>query len=132
MSVTPVYAAIAALLFVFLGYRVTRLRWAERIALGDGGNRVLLRAIRVHGNFAEYVPLALLLMAFAELQGVPAWGMHLIGLTLLGGRVCHAVGLGREPQVLRLRVTGMMLTYAAIAASATAIILAALVPLFAA
>ena len=34
------------------------------------------RAMRVHANFAEYVPLALILVAFAELQGQPAAFVH--------------------------------------------------------
>ena len=71
MSVTPIYAGLLALLFILLSMRVIGTRRAARVALGDGGIPALLRRQRVHGNFAEYAPLALLLMALAELQGLP-------------------------------------------------------------
>jgi uncharacterized membrane protein YecN with MAPEG domain len=47
------YAALLALLFIALSVRTLRLRATLRIAIGDGGNERLLRASRVHGNFAE-------------------------------------------------------------------------------
>ena len=79
MSITPLYAGVVTLFFVFLSFRVIGGRRAARVALGDGGDRILLRRLRVHGNFAEYVPLAIVLMALAELQGAPAWTLHLVG-----------------------------------------------------
>jgi uncharacterized membrane protein YecN with MAPEG domain len=57
-QVTPVWAAAFALLFVLLSVRTLRLRRQLGIALGDSGNETLQRAIRVHANFAEYVPAA--------------------------------------------------------------------------
>jgi uncharacterized membrane protein YecN with MAPEG domain len=68
----------------------------------------------------EYAVFALLLMAFAELQGAPGWAVHLLGLALLAGRLCHALGIGREPESGRLRVLGMQLTFTAIGAAALA------------
>ncbi len=71
MLVTPIYAAVLALVFVGLSVRTIRLRRRARIAVGDGGDPRLARAMRVHTNFAEYVPLALLLIYFAESAGAP-------------------------------------------------------------
>ena len=116
MSITPLYAALLALFFMFLSFRVIGFRRSAKIALGDGGDSVLLRRQRAHGNFAEYVPLALLLMALAELQGLPSWKLHAIGLLLLVGRGLHAYGVSRDPEPLRLRVYGMILTFAALLA----------------
>ena len=106
MSVTPVYAGLLALLFIFLSVRVIGMRRSARVALGDGGNPALLRRQRVHGNFAEYVPLALILMALAELQNPPGWMIHAIGIPLLLGRAAHAYGVSCEPEMLRVRVSG--------------------------
>jgi uncharacterized membrane protein YecN with MAPEG domain len=78
ISVTPFYAALLALVYVWLSLRVIRTRRAERIGLGDGNNRRLRRAIRAHGNFVEYAVFALLPMAFAELQGAPGGAVHLL------------------------------------------------------
>jgi uncharacterized membrane protein YecN with MAPEG domain len=120
MTVTPIYAALAAFLFMFLSFRVIRMRFTERVGLGDGDNRALHRAIRVQGNFAEYAPFALLLMALAEIQGAPLWALNLLGISILAGRLIHALGFGREPERLRLRVAGMVITFCAIAAAALA------------
>ena len=114
MSITPVYAGLISLVFVFLSFRVIGLRRKARIGLGDGGNRLLMRRQRVHGNFAEYAPLVIVLMALAELQGHPTWTIHLIGICLVAGRLLHAYGVSQEPELTKLRVAGMALTFTAL------------------
>ncbi len=114
MIITPVYAALLALFFVFLSIRVALQRGAAKVALGDGGDRALLRRIRTHGNFSEYVPITLMLMLLAELQQAPGWLINLIGVLLIGGRLLHAYAVSREPEPLSLRAAGMMLTLSAI------------------
>jgi len=69
LSITPLYAALLALVFLVLSFRVIFVRRGERISLGDGENPALRARVRVHANFAEYTPLALLLMLMAELLG---------------------------------------------------------------
>jgi uncharacterized membrane protein YecN with MAPEG domain len=114
------YAAILALMYVALSVRVIGARRSARVALGDGGNAVLLRRQRVHANFAEYVPLALILMMLAEQQQMPALIIHALGASLLAGRLIHAVGVSRHPEQLWQRVTGMSLTFAALICGALA------------
>lgn len=116
--VTPVYAGLITLLFVVLSFRVIGMRRSAHVGLGDGGNRILQRRLRAHGNFAEYVPLALLLMALAELQAAPLWALHLVGMVLIGGRLLHAFGVSREPETIKLRVIGMAMTFAVLLAAA--------------
>jgi uncharacterized membrane protein YecN with MAPEG domain len=74
--------------------------------------------MRVHANFAEYVPFALLLMALAESMAPPRLLLHLVGLLLLAGRLLHAYGLSQTPHILRYRVWGMSLTFAALGIAA--------------
>lgn len=112
--ITSYYAAILATLFVVISLRVIAFRRGERIGLGDGGNTTLTRAIRVQSNFAEYVPFALVLMLLLELQNSPNWMLHLVGVLLLAGRLIHAVGFGREPEITGSRTVGMALTFTAI------------------
>jgi uncharacterized membrane protein YecN with MAPEG domain len=114
IAIAPAYAGLFALFFVFLSLRVIRFRRTAGISLGDGGDEELRRRMRVHANFAEYVPLALILMALAELQGQPAWAIHLVGVPLAAGRAAHAYGTSQAPQIMRLRVAGMIATIAAI------------------
>ena len=117
MIVTPIYGGLAALIFALLSFRVIQLRRATKIGLGFGDNLGLQRAIRAHGNFAEYVPFILLLMAFAEFQSVPIWRIHLIGILLMAGRIIHVVDVLRESEPPRLRVAGIALTLTALIAA---------------
>lgn len=122
MLITPGYAAIFALLFLALSARVILLRRSRQIALGDGGQALLRRAMRVHANFAEYVPFSLLLIYFLELQTTVSLWIHLLCGGLLVGRLLHAYGLSQVKEPLAYRVTGMALTLAVLSGSALAIL----------
>lgn len=120
MPTTALYASFLGFLFVFLSLRVIRARRAAQIALGDGGDRLLLRGMRVQANFAEYVPLALVLMGLAESLGTPAIALHILGMALVAGRLSHAYGVSREREDYRFRIAGMGATCSVILAAAVA------------
>jgi len=120
VSVTPLYAAILTILYIVLSFRVIFIRRGEQISLGDGGNPALRARIRVHGNFNEFAPLGLLLLLMVELQGGNVILLHIIGLMLLAGRACHAWGVSQHPQIMPLRVGGMILTFTALLVAALA------------
>ena len=116
--VTPLYAAVIALLFVLLSVRTLRLRHRFQVAIGPGDEPLLARAMRVHANFAEYVPIALLLMLFVEMGTRNATLVHALGVLLLAGRSLHAYGVSQVKENFRFRVTGMALTFTVIIAAA--------------
>ena len=118
MRIVLLYAGILTLLFVALSVRTVRLRGRLRIAIGHGQDEALQRAVRVHANFAEYVPLALLLIAFVEATGRPAWVVHALGLLLVIGRIVHAIGVSRVDERFAFRVAGMTLTFAVLTVAA--------------
>lgn len=111
MPITPLYAALLALVFVALSIRTLRMRRRLGIAVGDMGNQAMLRAMRAHANFAEYVPLSLLLFHFAEQGGASPMLVHAFGASLLAGRLLHAWGVSRVHENYRFRVAGMALTF---------------------
>jgi uncharacterized membrane protein YecN with MAPEG domain len=111
MPITSLYASFLAILFVVLSVRTLRMRRRLGIAVGDGGSQALLRAVRVHSNFAEYVPLGLLLTGFTESTGANAWLVHLLALCLLAGRAAHAYGVSQLAENYAFRVAGMALTF---------------------
>ena len=117
-TIVPVYAAIFAIMLIALSLRVAKTRGDVRIAIGDGGNILLRRAIRVQGNFTEYVPMALILFTFVEMQGWPRWLVHGLCLVLLAARALHAYGIAQEPEDIRLRATGMATTALLLVAAA--------------
>ena len=121
-TIVPFYASLLALLYLFLSVRVVRIRRQEAIPIGDRNNARLQRAIRVQGNFAEYVPLALILFTFVEMQGISPILVHGLGLVLLVGRAVHAYGVSQEKENYRLRTVGMGLTFGAILIAALRLI----------
>ena len=118
MPTVSLYAALLALLFVALSVRTLRLRRRLRIAIGDAGSTEMLRAMRVHSNFAEYVPLSLLLIYFAEVSGAPTFLVHALGLCLLAGRLSHAFGVSQLREDFKVRVFGMAMTFTVLGVSA--------------
>ncbi len=118
MPATPLYAALLALLFVALSIRTVGMRGKLRVSLGDGNQPTMTRAMRTQANFAEYVPLALLLMYMMERHtDSHAWA-HVLGIVLVVARMCHAWGFGRDPEIFQLRAAGAGLTFLVILAAA--------------
>lgn len=122
MDITPLYASLLALLFLALSVRTLRLRKSLKIAIGDAGNPVLLRAMRVHSNFAEYVPLCLFLVFLVEINEANALIVHGLGSCLLLGRLSHAFGVSQARENYVFRVFGMVMTFAVLV-SASAFLL---------
>ena len=118
MAITAIYAGLLALLFVVLSARVIGVRRSAQIAVGDQGNVALLRRMRAHANFAEYVPFAIVLMGLSEGLQAPPLALHAMGAILLAGRVLHAIGISQVNEPLWMRVTGMVLTFSVIVAGA--------------
>lgn len=115
MIVTPLYAGALALWFLVLSMRVVAGRSGPAgPSLGDGGDPAMLRRIRGHANFAEYVPLVLVLMGLLELGGLPRWGLHAIGAVLLLGRLLHGYALSFSGNSPFGRTAGILLTFLAL------------------
>ena len=112
LIITDTTASLLTFVYVFLAFKVIALRRTEKIALGDGGVQKLQAAIRAHGNFSEYVPLSLVLMALLELDHFASIALMVVALALVLGRVLHAVSVLSNPQRFKFRVLGMQLTFA--------------------
>lgn len=111
-AVTLLYAGLAGLLLLALSFQVVKLRRRHRVGLGTGDAPDLERAVRVHANFCEYTPLALLLLLLLEFATpLPIWILHALGLMLIIGRVLHALGLSRTAGTSRERFVGTVLTW---------------------
>ena len=113
--VTGLYAALLALLLLALASRIVVLRWRTKTGIGDGGDRGLARAIRVHGNAIEYVPIALVLLLIAELGSANSALLHGCGIGLVVARILHAAGLSRTSGASLERVAGTATTFTVIA-----------------
>jgi uncharacterized membrane protein YecN with MAPEG domain len=89
---------------------VIRGRWAGP-SLGDGGDPRMLRLIRGHANFAEYVPLIVVMMGLLELGRTSVYLLHTLGIILLVGRLLHGYAFGFTDHFKFGRFWGTALTF---------------------
>jgi len=112
-QITLIIAAALGLLNVWLGVRVVRDRFSNKVSLGDGDMPLIRARMRAHANFNEYVPIALILMALVEMNvGGSRW-LWGIGALLVVARVLHPFGLERPAPNL-YRMLGAVLTFASL------------------
>ncbi|MXO60100.1 MAPEG family protein [Altererythrobacter salegens] len=103
-------AAAAALLNFWLSTRVAKVRRANQIAHGDGGNALLGRRMRAHMNFVEYTPFVLILCAAIELAGRGGMILKAVMAIYMLARVAHAIGMD-DDNVPKTRVIGIAITF---------------------
>jgi uncharacterized membrane protein YecN with MAPEG domain len=111
LLITSIIASVLSIIFIKLSFAVIGLRRKNKVGLGSGGHEDLERAIRAQGNFAEYVPFGLILIACLELNGAPWWLVAIPGITLIIGRLIHARGINTPPPDFSKRVLGMKFTF---------------------
>jgi len=117
LSITSTVTAILALLMFPLTLQISLRRAALGKAegdffafvFGDGNDAVLRRRIRAFGNFIEYTPFCILLLAFIEIASAPNAVLYTTASLLLGGRVIHAAGMLLD--ISPLRGLAMFMTY---------------------
>ncbi len=105
-AITLLYAGILGLISIVLAVGVGNQRGKSGISIGLGDSDELLVASRRHGNFTEFVPLALILMGLLEMNGVGAMTTHIFGATLVIARICHPLGLRKDVMTHPLRAIG--------------------------
>lgn len=119
-AATALYAPLFGILYLGLSLWVVMGRANFRVHHGDGGEDGLNRRIRAHGNFAEYVPLILLLCALIETGGSGSRMIHMLLLPLLLARLCHPVGMLAPVGSMRqfvLRGLSMIVTWIVLASA---------------
>jgi len=123
MHTTPFYAALFGLVFVVLSFRTLLLRKKLKIGIGYGDQPILIRAISAHSNFAEYVPLALMLLFFLETEIHANLFVHVLCITLLFGRLMHAYGISQINENYNFRRIGMVMTIGVIISTSIRLII---------
>jgi len=110
LKLTAIYAAILTFVYVKLTLNVINLRRQNEVSLGDGGREDLQQAIRSHGNFAEYVPLGLILLGCLEANHIHWTIVLLLGGVFTTGRLFYAKAFLEVTPNMELRVRGMKFT----------------------
>ncbi|KPL67126.1 GST-like protein [Erythrobacter sp. SG61-1L] len=96
LTVTLTSAAVAAIIGVWLTFRVIQLRAKFGVAHGHGDNDALMRRMRAQLNYAENTPLVLILIAGIELSGKADIWLSYVAAVYFLGRLAHAVGMDSE------------------------------------
>ncbi len=119
--ITSLYAGILGLIFVVLSFHVVLGRIRNKVNYGDGGLDSMTHRIRIQANFAEYVPLALLMLLLYETQAGSMYMVHALGIVLVIARLLHIFGLHNDALVGR--AGGTILTIGVIAVLAVLLIM---------
>ncbi|HEY8615119.1 MAPEG family protein [Phenylobacterium sp.] len=117
LPITSGLAVLAALGLVALSLPVTARRFRAKVSLGEGGDALLQKRVRVQANFVEYVPLALIVIGLAEGAAAPDWLLWTTAAMLVVGRIAHAIGMYLPTPNLP-RAGGMILTWSALVVAA--------------
>jgi uncharacterized membrane protein YecN with MAPEG domain len=107
LPITLTFAGAAAILHIWLAGRVSRLRAAHKVSIGDGGNEALVRRMRAHANYGENMPIVLIMIGLIELAGGDARILWAAGIVFILSRIAHGFGMD-QPHPSRLRMFGMI------------------------
>ena len=111
LPITLTIAGAAALLNIWLGLRVSRLRRLYKVSIGHGGKGALATRVRAHANFVEYTPFFLILLGLVEMaRGSEPW-LWGAGILFILGRLAHPFGMD-SPERTWMRSVGMVATWA--------------------
>jgi len=111
MPITPMFAALLGLMYIALSLNVIRLRLKGSVSLGSAGNENLEKAIRIHGNFAEYVPFSLIMLWFLEHLAMSSGLVFGLCILLLVSRISHFMGMLNPISLMIFRKLGMIGTF---------------------
>jgi len=112
--ITGLYAGILGLIYLGLCALVIKMRFKHEAGIGDKNIEEMQRAVRVHGNFAEYVPLIVIMMAVTESTLPYSWSpflLHGLGIAMVIARVAHAYGLSKSISTSPGRFLGTIATF---------------------
>jgi uncharacterized protein len=110
MEITILFTGILGIMFFGLSLRTILGRGKNKVNLGTGNSDDMLRRVRTHANFAEYIPFLLIIMGLLEYQGTPDTILYLFGTVVVIGRMLHFYGLYSPQTPGWARIYGMQCT----------------------
>ncbi|MCA0276111.1 MAG: MAPEG family protein [Proteobacteria bacterium] len=122
LAAAALYAALNALILLWLTTATALVRRKHMVLIGDGGVAHLGRTMRGHANAIENIPVMLVLLGFAAALGAPAVAIHVLGAGFTFGRAVHAWHFTRAEASQWQRATGFGLSVLTIAAAALGVL----------
>jgi uncharacterized protein len=118
VPIVALYGALNAILNIVLAANVSCGRGKYRVSIGTGDSKEMLRVNRIHGNNAEFVPLALVMLLIVELMKGSSLWLHVLGGALFVARLSHWQGMMMEKSPNAFRFLGTAVTWLVILGSA--------------
>ena len=105
-----IYYVTIGLLIIFIGlsFNAAYTRRKSGLAVGEGQNEKLIRAVRAHGNFSEFAPMFLISLVIVDQLSKNCDYVACLGSIFVLGRVSHALSMFLKKGILR--VISMMMT----------------------
>ncbi len=110
LPITTTAAVLNGALLVLMTTTIGIIRNRKNLSYGDGGDNRFAKRVRAHANAVEQIPIALILLLLAEMQGASAVLLWTIAAALTVGRLCHAVQFWFQGVPFLLRPIGVVLT----------------------
>ena len=110
IPITLIATGVLGILFFVHSLRTIFGRKLTNTNLGDGDNELMIRRIRIHGNFAEYIPLLLIILGLLEVSEVPSLWLVGFAALVVVGRLLHFYGLYSKDTPGLARILGMQMT----------------------
>lgn len=114
LPITSLFASILAVMLLVLTYRVIIARSSSGHSILHGEDMDLAMKIRIHGNFVEFVPMAIVLLALAEASGASELPLYVAGALLVVSRFLIPFGMHIDRMTHPLRIAGNMGTHLSI------------------
>jgi uncharacterized protein len=94
MQIYLACSGVLVLLYFALSVNVSRLRGKTKTGIGSGADPSgpLNKAVRAHGNAAEYVPLFVALFLYFAMSAPSGWIAWMVVIVTIS-RVLHAAGM---------------------------------------
>lgn len=109
VGITAILTGFNGILMVCLVCYVSYLRITLKIGIGDGGNKVMRRGIRAHGNTVEHAVVVLPLLLLFELLGASDTAMWIIGGSYVTSRYLYGFAMAKN--IMPLRQATAAVTY---------------------
>jgi uncharacterized membrane protein YecN with MAPEG domain len=124
------YAGLLGLIAAWLFMHVGKIKNAEKVFMGDGGNKRVIRAMRGQANFVETVPMILILLMIGALLNMPAIVIHILGMALVIGRFFHAYHFMQDDAPGWQRMIGAMVSFFVLVGASISLVGHALISIF--
>lgn len=123
LPTTLCLAAAAAIVNIWLANRIGQLRQKLHVSIGDGGDDLLARRMRAQLNFAENVPVVLVLVAAIEFSQKGGLWLAIVAAIFMLARLLHAFGMdgGKAGRARAAGIVGTFLIQAGLAVAAVLI-----------